>query len=205
MSKRPVLFLAFANDLNAFLPALAQEIRALQSLLEQPDSPCQPVFRANARLEDIVQVFQHRDYKDRIALFHFGGHADAQGLRLETDGRGTAHADVRGLAQLLGAQNQPPIVVLNACQSQRFVENLLAARIPAVIATERDVADALSVEFARVFYRSLHAGNPLRRALEEAQGAVLAHSGESPPWWCEARHAPAVRSATVAARHRPAG
>jgi WD40 repeat protein len=182
MPKPPVLFLAFANDLNDFLPDLAKEVRALQDLLEQPDSPCRLVLRPHARLLDIERVFQHPEYKDRIAVFHFGGHADAHGLRLESDGRDTAHADVGGLAQLLGAQNQPPIVVLNACSSQRFVSDLLDAGIPAVVATERDVADALSVHFAAAFYRALVVGNSLARAVSEAQAAVRARNGEVSPW-----------------------
>jgi len=37
----------------------------------------------------------------------------------------------------------------------RFVEALLAQRIPCVIATAHDVVDSLSVQFARIFYRSL--------------------------------------------------
>ncbi|MDM8548287.1 hypothetical protein QUF61_17485 [Candidatus Venteria ishoeyi] len=46
MSSAPIFFLAFANDWQRFLPGLADEIRTLQSLLERPDSLCQPIIRS---------------------------------------------------------------------------------------------------------------------------------------------------------------
>lgn len=175
----PIFLLAFANDLNDFLPDLAQEIRVIQELLERPDSLCEAVVRPNARLDDIIKVFQHPNYKDRIVLFQFSGHARADGIILENDDHQASAADVEGLAQLLSQQQQPPIVILNACASYRFVEILLDYHIPCVIATEHDIEDALAVQFAKVFYQSLIAGNPLQRAVDEAQAAVLAQAGET--------------------------
>ena len=70
-----VVFLAFANA-EGDLPELREETRQLQELFEgfAREGPCELIFRPNATLD---QIYQLTSYRDRIVLFHYGGHADS--------------------------------------------------------------------------------------------------------------------------------
>jgi hypothetical protein len=96
MAAKPfVVFLAFANA-EGNLPELREEIRQLQELFEgfAREGRCELIFRPNATLEQIFDILT--SYRDRIALFHYGGHADSGRLLLEsTLGAATANAQAR--------------------------------------------------------------------------------------------------------------
>ena len=85
----PIVFLAFANeqdDRTRYLRTLAEEGRRLRHALEQAEAQglCQLEVRTNATLSDIRDVF--RKYDSRIAVLHFGGHADSYQLLFEATG-----------------------------------------------------------------------------------------------------------------------
>ena len=80
---KPIIFLAFANDKqdNArYLRNLANELRGLEVIFQ--DKPCDLVIKTSATIEDIFDVFRRN--QDKIAIFHYGGHADGYHLLLET-------------------------------------------------------------------------------------------------------------------------
>ena len=84
---RPILFLAFANDRGDRARDLrnpAEEARQVQRALVAVEqrNHCELVQHHNAPAGDVLDVFQ--DARTRIALFHFGGHADGYRLLLET-------------------------------------------------------------------------------------------------------------------------
>ncbi len=86
---KPVVFLAFANardDGVPYLRNLPQEARWLRLALRRAERAglCQLVERNNATLEDILDVFQDPEYRNRIAVFHYGGHANGYQLLTET-------------------------------------------------------------------------------------------------------------------------
>src|SRR4051794_12730841 len=116
MAKHDVVVLAFA-DAQGGLPDLREEVRRLQELFEaaQRDGRCTLIFRPNITLEQFFTLLQ--DYRDRIAVVHYGGHADEGRLFLEEglDG-GPAHAE--GLASLLGRQRGLKLVFLNGCSTR---------------------------------------------------------------------------------------
>ncbi|MBK7407116.1 MAG: hypothetical protein IPJ40_02955 [Saprospirales bacterium] len=92
----PIIFLAFANEYQEgrYLNKLVEEYKQLYAALgpvssnENPDRAlCELVVRQNVTIQDIFDVFQK--YEGRIAIFHYGGHADGYQLLLQgKDGEG---------------------------------------------------------------------------------------------------------------------
>jgi len=150
---KPVIFLAFANDRDdtvRYLRNLPAELRQIREVLESAKSAgvCNVVERANATAKDILDVFQHPDYRNRIAIFHYGGHANGYQLLLESPEGKTQLADTGGLAEFLAQQNGLQLVFLNGCSTQQQVQGLQKAGIPSIIATSQDIDDAVATTFA---------------------------------------------------------
>lgn len=191
-SSKPVIFLAFANEQeqpSRYLRQLPREVQCLREILNpvRQAGLCEMVERTNATLHDILAVFRDRDYRNRIAIFHFGGHANGYQLLLES-GSGTNAADAGGLAAFLSQQAGLHLVFLNGCSTQSQVKELLTTGVPAVIATNQAIADEVAVDFAGAFYRSLVSGVNLHVAFAEAAGEVRAVRGSQTRalYWDEA-------------------
>ena len=142
---------------------------------------CELVLRQNATAGDILDVFQDTRYRDRIAIFHFGGHADGYRLLLETAEGTPAAADAGGLARFLAQQRGLQLVFLNGCSTEGQVSDLLDAGVRAVIATDQAVEDAMATAFAARFYRGLAGGATIGAAFEEAKAAMQIQGGASLP------------------------
>jgi WD40 repeat protein len=190
---KPVVFLAFANardDRVPYLRNLPQEARWLRLALRRAERAglCQLVERNNATLEDILDVFQDPEYRNRIAVFHYGGHANGYQLLLESASGHSAVVDAGGLAAFLSQQRGLQLVFLNACSTEPQVEELLDAGVAAVLVTWRAVDDEVAKEFAGRFYVGLAGGAELQTAYKEAEGAIRARYGSSTQamWWVEA-------------------
>ena len=89
-SKPPVIFLAFAHDkqtADGYLRNLTRERNALRDALEvaaEREQPiCEVVLENDLTVDRIFDVFQSEKYRDRIAIFHYGGHAESYKLLLE--------------------------------------------------------------------------------------------------------------------------
>ncbi len=183
---RAVLFLAFANNWvssRSFLRSLAEEQRRVREKLRPAETAglCKVVERSNATIEDVVAVLQDREYRDRIAIFHFSGHADLDAVLLVTPGLRPAYGHARSLAQLLGEQRGLQLVFLNGCRSHGQVKVLLDAGVPAVIATAQPISDRVAAEFSIAFYGALGSGASIRTSYAEAQAAVgLRHRHQEP-------------------------
>jgi hypothetical protein len=183
-SVRPVVFLAFAdarNDLDS-LRVEGWSLRDQFDELKQRGVIADVIVEERASLERLYAAFQK--YRDRIALFHFGGHADGDYLLLQSALEPTpAYAD--GLATLLGQQRGLKLVFLNGCSTRPQVKRLLDAGVPAVVATAKPIVDVVAVEFAMAFYRALTTGGDglngglsVAAAFAAAQGFVnAAHGG----------------------------
>lgn len=101
---RPVVLLfAFANDrvepalYLRNLPEEQRRVRAAMATAVQAGL-CEVVERANATLDEVLGAFQDPAYRDRIAVFHFGGHARSGALLLESRQGAAAVAYAPGLA-----------------------------------------------------------------------------------------------------------
>jgi len=137
--------------------------------------PYRVVVRQNATVEDLFDAF--RAHRNQIVLFHFGGHANGYELYFENaQGQPTA-ARAEGLAAFLGRQRGLRLVFLNGCASRAQARNLLAANMDVVIATEREVEDAVALHFADHFYRGLVSGATVETAFHEAVAAAQAVAG----------------------------
>jgi hypothetical protein len=101
----PLVFLAFANEQGRSncLRDLPEEVRVLKATLQEAEDPglSKLVVRTNVTLDVIKGEF--RRHGARVAIFHFGGHADTDRLLLEaSSGAKATHAE--GLAGYLGGQ-----------------------------------------------------------------------------------------------------
>lgn len=176
---RPIIFLAFANDQanpSRYLRGLAAELRGLRDALQpaRRSNKVEIVERANATLGEIFDVFQDPAYKGRIKVFHFGGHADSYRLLFESDrGNAPQEANAAAFGRFLAGQEDLELVFLNACATAQQAIDLRAAGVPAVIATDHDVNDAVATRFAIRFYRGLGAHLPISKAYNDAQQETL--------------------------------
>ena len=178
----PLFLLAFANDREdgaRYLRNVPQELRQITEALEQAKSAglCDYISIPNATLKQLLDTFQKTGYRNRITVFHYGGHANSLQLLFERDDGRTAVADARGLAAFLSQQRSLRLVFLNGCSTQPQVEALLDANIPTVIATSQAIDDGVAMDFASRFYRGLASGANIQSAYEEATAAARTASG----------------------------
>jgi len=178
-ANKPVIFLAFANDRDdavGYLRNLPQEARQLRNVLDKLGL-CEVVVRSNCTATDIFKVFQDSRYRNRIAIFHYGGHANGYQLLLESAQGEVSIADGEGFAQFLAEQNGLELVFLNGCSTQQHAQRLVDADISAVISTSRAIDDTVATEFSKHFYQGLASGASIKTAFDEAKAAIhTAHS-----------------------------
>ncbi len=178
---QPIVFFAFANDRAEgvrYLRNLPEEQRNLRRAMAA--APAEVVERGNATADEIFDVFQHTRYRDRVAVFHFGGHAGSAELILENSAGRSAVAHAGGLAALLREQRGLALVFLNGCSSRGQARGLLEAGVRAVIGTSHAIDDAVATDFSARFYQSLASGATIRRAFKEAEATVRTKRGDQP-------------------------
>lgn len=184
LNKKPVIFLAFANDRvreGAYLRNLPEELRSIRAALVKAQNAglCDIVERANATVGDLMDVFQDKSYKDRIAVFHYGGHANGYKLLLESFAGGPSSVYKEDLVSFLAGQNSLKLVFLNACSTVQHARELTNAGIPAVIGTLEAIEDNTAASLAARFYNGLANGLPIERVWQEAQSAIQLRVGPS--------------------------
>ncbi|HEY7685858.1 MAG TPA: CHAT domain-containing protein [Gemmatimonadales bacterium] len=169
----PVLFLAFSNDADAHLELLKTESKNVFSALRDLDEK-EFVKVHREESADVDALFDSLvSFKDRVAVFHYGGHADGMTLRLEG---GAGHAG--GIAKLLGEQTNLKLVFLNGCATRPQVDLLLAAGVKAVIATSVPIRDDKATEFAAQFYQALANRRTISQAFGLAQAFLQTKYGD---------------------------
>ncbi|MFK7921631.1 MAG: CHAT domain-containing protein [Bacteroidia bacterium] len=176
-AQKPVVFLAFANEKESesrYLRALPKEQALLKEALEpaQDAGLCEVIVESNATIKSIINTFQKARYKDRIAIFHYAGHADGYQLLLETLEGSNQIAKGEGLVSFFARQKGLKLIFLNGCSTQQQSIELTAAGVPAVIGTSHSVADNVATQLAARFYSSLANGASIERAWKEAEDEV---------------------------------
>lgn len=163
------LYFAFANQRDRPLHDLdyedAETNRALEPLAAQGHFGI--VRDSFATLESMSDKL--RAHRQRLVLFHYGGHAGND--RIDLEGQS---ARIRGIAELLGQCPNLKLVVLNGCATIGQVQALHDRGIPAVLATYRAVEDDKAAKFAVQFYRTLANFDPLTVAFSAARGYAAA-------------------------------
>jgi CHAT domain len=185
----PVVFFAFANDRaveRRYLRNLAEEERRVREALDKARRAgrCDVEVRYNATADVVWNVFLDPDFKGRIAVFHFGGHAGGGEILLETPEGASAEVYTEGLAGFLGRQAGLQVVFLNGCSTEPQVQTLLAAGVPAVVATSRAIDDRKATELSAWFYKSLGADACLSDAFDQAMSIVRSQVGNRPENAC---------------------
>ncbi len=162
-SKPPVIFLAFANDkqtADGYLRNLTRERTALRTALDiaiNRDRPiCEVVVESDLTIDRLFDIFQNDRYRDRIAVFHYGGHSESYKLLLEDAQGGRSAADSAGLVPFLSSQKSLQLVFLNGCSTQWQAKELRDAGVPAVIGTSRAIPDDVANVISGRFYHGLH-------------------------------------------------
>jgi hypothetical protein len=173
-SQPPIFVFAYANDRASearYLRDLPEERRRVRDALRAAEEAqrCKLVVCPNATIGEVIRECQLAG--QRLAVFHFGGHADGRALSLEQRDGSPARADAGALAELLGGIGSLKLVVLNGCSTRDHVELLLARGIPAVIATSTAIRDDVATEFAAAFYTALASHSSINQAFQQASGA----------------------------------
>jgi CHAT domain len=184
----PVVLFAFANDRvekARYLRNLPEELRRVREAMAIAEQAglCEVVPFPNATVGEVLDAFQETRYHDRVAVFHFGGHAGSGVLLFESPDGAARASHAGGFARFLGEQRGLALVFLNGCSTRGQVKSLLAAGVPAVVATSQDIPDAVATELSSRFYKALASGVPLRTAFKEAAGAVQTQAGEAAQPW----------------------
>ena len=174
---KPVIFLAFANDRQAYLNNLKVERRKIFEALKKAGNLCQVIERTETTIKDILDVFQ--DYSDRIAIFHYGGHADDYLLLLESEKGERAIAHSGGLVSFLGRQKGLQLVFINGCSSKQQAQDLQKAGVPGVIGTSQPIDDEIATDISERFYKGIAAGLTIERAWEESTDQVKIQKGNA--------------------------
>lgn len=177
---KPVIFLAFAQDRvegGTYLRNLPIEQDGIRKALQKARQVglCEVVERSNTTVENILDVFQ--EYQDRIAIFHYGGHADSYELLLESLTGEHAMAHSEGLVSFLVKQKGLQLVFLNGCCSQQQALDLTEAGVPAVIGTAQKIDDEVATNLSGRFYKGLAAGLSIDRAWAEAVDQIKVEKG----------------------------
>ena len=208
-ANKPVILLAFANDpadgIN-YLRNLPEEARQVRAALEYAEAQglCEFELRYNATLDDILGAFQHPKLKGRIAVFHYGGHADSYELLFQSSPGSLQRIDARGFASFLAEQRSLQLVFLNACSTEPQVESLLAANVQVVIATSQEVDDSIAATLASSFYQNLAHGDSIGSAYRQAVAALRAQKGDDPALFYTAGGGPPPDAIATTAESTPA-
>lgn len=178
MNQRPVIFLAFANDHQDYLYKLTEEQHRIREALERVarEGLCEVIYETDTDLRRIWTSFDK--YQDRIAVFHYGGHADDYALLLKKASGEPQLAHGKGLVSFLGQQKGLQLVFINGCSTKRQAEELVEQGVPAVIGTSEPVNDTAATELSVAFYEGLAAGRSLQQAWMGARDLVRAQRGD---------------------------
>ncbi len=182
MSNKPVIFLAFANDkvdYARYLRNLPIELDGIRKALApaQEAELCEVVERANCTLENILDVFQK--YQDRVAIFHYGGHADGYQLLLEQLDGSHAVAHGGGLVSFFAKQKSLKLVFFNGCSTQQQSLELVENGVPLVVGTSNSINDEVATQLSIRFYKGLGMGLSLERSWNEALDALKIEKGSN--------------------------
>ncbi|MCG8330775.1 MAG: leucine-rich repeat domain-containing protein [Chitinophagales bacterium] len=162
---QPVLLLSFAaNDLAGVQSETQKVWDSVSSHLE-----INALKLENASIPDLADAVIDND--EQLFMFHFGGHADQQGIVLN----GFRDLDKVRLSRLLlpRENHHLQLVFLNGCLSYGHVGLLTAKGVKAIIATNVNVGDQEAVSMASYFYKLFfEKAYTLKESFETAEATV---------------------------------
>jgi hypothetical protein len=165
MKSQPTLLMTFAqNDLSGVKVEADNTWKSVKK-----NTTIQAKKVNNATIDTLADAII--DAGQNLFMFHFGGHADQNGLVLD----GFRDLDKVRLSRLLlpNDNHNLQLVFLNGCLSYGHVGILTAKGIKAIIATNVKVNDAEAVRIASAFYKLFFEKNyTLKNAFESAEATV---------------------------------
>ena len=173
----PVILLAFANDRQgAFLRNISLEQQAITDALGPAENKGWVKVKVlpAASIQRVIDAFL--EYKDRIVLFHYGGHADGESLLLSS-GENAATMDADSFADFPATQKAMKLVFLNACDTYDQARALQQAGVEQVIVTDRAIEDEAAKDFARYFYAGLAQKKTVDASFQQADSIVKLGKG----------------------------
>lgn len=180
----PVIYLAFANEqrgsANSFLRNLKVERESIRGIFAdaQNDQECELLIDPDVTQDNIFHAFQASLTRNRIVIFHYGGHADSNELFVEMPEGGNEAFYSVGMGALFAQQTRLRLVFLNGCATREQADILLKSGVPVVIATSRKIRDDDATLFSRIFYQGIEGNATIARAFKEAQSALMAKRGD---------------------------
>ncbi len=175
-NQKPVIFLAFANDKedNArYLRNLTKELHEIEEAFKPVKQFYEVIHYQGITLKILFDKFQ--EYKDRIAIFHFGGHADGYQLLLQSDKGGNQIAYGSGLADFFATfKDSLKVVFFNGCDTENLATDLVSAGLPAIIYTNSTINDDVATRLAIRFYKGLANDHTIENAWQQAVGEIKA-------------------------------
>ncbi len=176
-NSKPVVVLIYANTGSA-LNCLKPETDTIAAHLKD-SGLCDVRLVPAATLSDVVTAITDPELQHRVAIVHYAGHANGQGIQLQSSNSATQGetAYMRGLAEVLKQQPYLRLLFINGCASREQVLELTQAGIPLVIATNRGIDDKAARDFAEFFYRTLGQQRSIIEAFQVAVGSLQAGAG----------------------------
>ncbi|MEZ5537483.1 MAG: CHAT domain-containing protein [Thiolinea sp.] len=152
----PIILLLGAKSSVRPLQAIPRELSRLESRFSQ--------FQHDTHLNTPFEVkyypyfdqeqlrTQLNRFANRVAILHFAGHSDAEGLLSDDELVYSRHI----AGHIKSSWRIPPaLIVLNGCHNAGQVKVFHDAGVSVVIATYKAVNDGLAADFARNFYDAL--------------------------------------------------
>ncbi|MDJ0911804.1 MAG: CHAT domain-containing protein [Woeseiaceae bacterium] len=179
--KAPVILLAFSDERDGRrLTSLQNERRSLEAALEplQDEGLCEIVVEPTATIDDITRRLDQ--FGDRLAIFHFAGHASPDAIQMESADGGTTNIDATGFAGLLSARGRrpPSLVFINGCSSAEQSIELLNQGVLAVVGTLDSVDDDVATGFAGLFYQQIAGSRSIAEAFDFAESRYASEFGK---------------------------
>ncbi|MCP4151314.1 MAG: CHAT domain-containing protein, partial [bacterium] len=170
---RPLILLGFATSTLS----RAEEDGIDASLKDYSTKGILQVVHRHISIEKIFDLFN--EYRERIVIFHYGGHASGTHLQLETTDGTPQPAWAQGLAELMGQTTNLKLVFLNGCATKKQVVGLLREGVNAVIATSVPVEDEMATRFAMRFFKNMARQDTIDEAFENACSEAKTYEGGS--------------------------
>src|SRR4051794_5802551 len=117
-SEQPVIVVIHANT-GENLPSVEKEAEVLAGIVTEVGG-CEVVSLPSATLKQVVDGLINSQYRERIVIVHYAGHANGRGIFLRAEGseREGKLAFVNGLAALLGRLPKLRLLFLNGCATR---------------------------------------------------------------------------------------
>jgi hypothetical protein len=174
--------LVFSYDTSNPLNKLKEELARVQSLIQTPTFV--PASRWQCDSEQIRQFFD--DYREKVRLFHFGGHALGKHLQLNDSLEPMRLSFADALAARICQYGGLRLVFLNGCSTQHQAEAFLNQGVGAVIYTQQPLRDKYALYFSRLFYQEFCRNNkPLQTAFNDTLTGFLADNQAQQSDWLE--------------------